>query len=314
MYIYVPCAGKAMEVPDKSEDKAKKSPFSPTRDVAGRSPRRRRRRSDSRSEEPGSKRKRRKSPSRHRRRAASPTGQEAEKKKKKRNEESPKAPEAVRSRKDAAETAAETEGEARARSSHDADEEKPPCEHCGKPLTKHESGRAQHKWTSIWCLQHQFWNTMSEKSQKQSGSWEKALSLAKKLRNERMHADGGQAPHRREPVPPPPQPPSPPRRPRHEPRHRGLRLKERSPEFETVVVEPEPVRPASSGVSRYARPAEPPSPPRAASVPASVTSAAPSVTAVAPSVPPVAPSLTQEVQPTVSDKAAPKQLTINITL
>ena len=319
----------------------KKSPFSPSRGKSPRerssrrSDRRRRCRSDSRSEESRSKRKRRKSPSRKDESSLERDAEETKRDKKEKRPEGARRrkhkaaadpPKRERDRRGKEEVAAPeevrreggrrrrdiiswTERKPRARSPQDGrdpDEEWPPCEHCGKPLTK--SGRAQHKWTSVACLQYQFWNKMSEKSQQHPRSWEKARGLAKKLQHERMQENGGAAPHAREQrlqVPRPPSVPPPP--PPRERGHGSLRLKERSPEFEDVPLEPEPVRPASSGkkVSRSEHPAEPPSPPRASSVAPSVTQE------MQPRAHSVAPSVTQDVQPSGSQA---KQLTINITL
>ena len=321
----------------------KKSPFSPSRGKSPRerssrrSDRRRRCRSDSRSEESRSKRKRRKSPSRKDESSSERDAEETKRDKKEKRPEGARRrkrkaaadpPKRERDRRGKEEVAAPeevrreggrrrrdiiswTERKPRARSPQDGrdpDEEWPPCEHCGKPLTKHESGRAQHKWTSVACLQYQFWNKMSEKSQQHPRSWEKARGLAKKLQHERMLENGGAAPHAREQRPQVPRPPSvPPPPPPRERGHGSLRLKERSPEFEDVPLEPEPVRPASSSkkVSRSEHPAEPPSPPRASSVAPSVTQE------MQPRAHSVAPSVTQDMQPSGSQA---KQLTINITL
>ena len=120
-----------------------RSPFSPqrpkrdereasrrTRKEESRSRHRRREKSDSsRSEPRASKQHRRRSPSRHERRGPRD------------------------GRKESSAKASKREQDAAAGD----DPDKPPCEHCGQPLTKHLSGRKQHQWMSIPCLTHQFY-------------------------------------------------------------------------------------------------------------------------------------------------------------
>ena len=121
----------------------KSSPFSPKQVERDRSHarrdksprRRRRRRSDSRSEETESKALRKRSPSRRRRRKQSPAAEGAAQTVDKR----------PRAQDDAHRKTEEQPGD-------DQDDERPPCEFCGKPLTQHASGRKQHQWTNVYMV------------------------------------------------------------------------------------------------------------------------------------------------------------------
>eukprot|EP00435_Cladocopium_sp_Y103_P058357 s238_g20.t1 len=181
------------------------------------------------------------------------------------------------------------------------DPDKPPCEHCGTPLTKHLAGRRQHQWTSKNCLAWQFFNMMSKEEQQKPEAWQRAEKDARGVHKKRME-QGGQAP--RSAADPPEEqrgkatsakdptgvrPPS--RSLRRRRRRSPVVLREKEAEWSEVEEEPVPIRsvaPASSRM-RGMPPPEPPMPPRSH-----------------------APPRVADADP--GESKAPKQLTINITL
>ena len=191
------------------------------------------------------------------------------------------------------------------------DPERPPCEHCGQPLTKHLSGRKQHQWMSIPCLTYQFFNQMTKEEQDQEGAWARAQRDAKGVHKKRLE-EGGRAPHPARRAPTREEWPeagrhvsmgagpsrddrrsrTPPKRRRRE--RSPVLLREAEPEWDEVPVESEPVRPVRRATSsRHMPPPEPPSPPRGWSAP---------------------PPRVGEAAPEDGGSKTPKQLTINITL
>lgn len=168
---------------------AVRSPFSPARHKRKESKgtrarkshsrdRRRRQRSETkRSESSDDKRRRRRSPSHVRR------GREGDR-------ERSDVPEGRESR-----TSSMQDGKSKVQAAEPVtDPDRPPCEHCGQPLTKHLSGRKQHQWMSIPCLTYQFFNQMTKKERDQEGAWARAQKDAKGLHKKRVE-EGGRAPH-----------------------------------------------------------------------------------------------------------------------